>query len=32
MNGKERLQAAIKGESVDRVPIWLREGFPLSGN
>jgi len=24
------LTAALKGEPVDRVPIWLREGFPLS--
>ena len=27
MTGKERMLAAIKGEPVDRVPIWLREGF-----
>lgn len=30
MTGKERLTAALKGEPVDRVPIWLREGFPVS--
>ena len=29
MTGKERLTAALKGEPVDRVPIWLREGFPI---
>lgn len=27
MTGKERMLAAIKGEPVDRVPIWIREGF-----
>ena len=29
MTGKERLRAAMKGEALDRVPIWLREGFFL---
>ena len=29
MNSKERLLAAFRGEEVDRVPIWLREGFPV---
>jgi len=29
MTGKERMQAAILGQPVDRVPIWLREGFDL---
>jgi len=29
MTGKQRLTAALKGEPVDRVPIWLREGFPI---
>lgn len=28
MNGRERITAALRGEPVDRVPIWLREGFP----
>ncbi|MBT3275485.1 MAG: hypothetical protein HN368_20180 [Spirochaetales bacterium] len=27
MNGRERLAAAMRGDPVDRVPIWLREGF-----
>ncbi|MDP6779859.1 MAG: uroporphyrinogen decarboxylase family protein [Candidatus Latescibacteria bacterium] len=27
MTGKQRMRAAILGEPVDRVPIWLREGF-----
>jgi uroporphyrinogen-III decarboxylase len=27
MTGKERMTAAFRGEPVDRVPIWLREGF-----
>ena len=27
MTGKERMLAAILGRPVDRVPIWLREGF-----
>ena len=27
MNGRERLTAAMRGDKVDRVPIWLREGF-----
>jgi len=35
MTGKERFRAAMHGEPVDRVPIWLREGFdfhlPLPG-
>ena len=30
MTGKQRLIAAIEGEPVDRVPIWLREGFPIA--
>jgi uroporphyrinogen-III decarboxylase len=30
MTGKQRLWAAIKGEPVDRAPIWLREGFPVT--
>ena len=29
MTGRERLFAAMRGEAVDRVPIWLREGFEL---
>ena len=29
MTGRERMQAAFRGEEVDRVPIWLREGFPV---
>jgi uroporphyrinogen-III decarboxylase len=29
MTGKQRLWAAIRGERVDRAPIWLREGFPI---
>ncbi len=29
MTGRERMQAAMLGESVDRAPIWLREGFDL---
>jgi uroporphyrinogen-III decarboxylase len=31
MTGKQRLLAAIKGESVDRPPLWLREGFNIGG-
>ena len=31
MTGKERLLAAMRGEEVDRAPIWLREGFPVLG-
>jgi hypothetical protein len=27
MTGKEQMMAASRGEPVDRVPIWLREGF-----
>ncbi|MFI3213294.1 MAG: hypothetical protein R3Y24_08115 [Eubacteriales bacterium] len=27
MSGKERLKAALLGEEVDRIPLWLREGF-----
>ncbi|MCX7016101.1 MAG: hypothetical protein NTW86_26675 [Candidatus Sumerlaeota bacterium] len=27
MTGKQRMRAAILGEPIDRVPIWLREGF-----
>jgi uroporphyrinogen-III decarboxylase len=30
MTGKQRLEAALRGEPVDRVPIWLREGFPIA--
>lgn len=30
MTGRERLMAAMRGEPVDRVPIWLREGFPIT--
>ncbi len=32
MNSKQRLTAALRGEEVDRVPIWLRDrgaGIPL---
>jgi uroporphyrinogen-III decarboxylase len=29
MTGRERLLAAMRGEPVDRAPIWLREGFEL---
>ncbi len=29
MTGRERLTAALLGREVDRVPIWLREGFPI---
>jgi uroporphyrinogen-III decarboxylase len=29
MTSKQRLEAALRGEAVDRVPIWLREGFPI---
>jgi uroporphyrinogen-III decarboxylase len=29
MTGKQRLAAALRGEPVDRAPIWLREGFPI---
>jgi uroporphyrinogen-III decarboxylase len=32
MNGRERLWAAIRGEPVDRPPIWLREGFNIGGD
>ena len=32
MTGKERLLAAIKGETVDRPPTWLREGFNIGGD
>ena len=32
MTGRERLLAAIRGEVVDRPPIWLREGFNIGGN
>lgn len=32
MTGRERLLAAIKGEPVDRPPIWLREGFNIGGD
>ena len=29
MTGEERLKAAMRGEAVDRVPIWLREGMAV---
>ncbi len=29
MTPRQRLEAAYRGEAVDRVPIWLREGFPV---
>jgi uroporphyrinogen-III decarboxylase len=29
MTGRERLLAALRGQPVDRVPIWLREGFEV---
>ncbi len=32
MTGAERLLAAIKGDPVDRPPIWLREGFNIGGD
>jgi uroporphyrinogen-III decarboxylase len=32
MQGKERLYSAIKGDPVDRPPIWLREGFNIGGD
>jgi hypothetical protein len=32
MTGKQRLLAAIRGEPVDRPPIWLREGFNIGGD
>ena len=32
MDGKKRIFAAIKGENVDRPPIWLREGFNTDRN
>jgi uroporphyrinogen-III decarboxylase len=31
MTGKERLLAAITGKTVDRPPVWLREGFNIGG-
>lgn len=31
MTGKERLTAALKGEKVDRVPLWPREGLEYKG-
>jgi len=31
MTSAERLLAAYRGEAVDRVPVWLREGFPPFG-
>lgn len=30
MTSKQRLMAALRGEPVDRVPIWLREGFAIT--
>ncbi|OPZ22678.1 MAG: methylcobalamin:coenzyme M methyltransferase [candidate division BRC1 bacterium ADurb.BinA364] len=27
MNNKQRMEAALRGDPVDRPPIWLREGF-----
>jgi uroporphyrinogen-III decarboxylase len=32
VTGKERLLAAIRGDDVDRPPIWLREGFNIGGD
>ena len=29
MTQKELFLAALRGEEVDRVPVWLREGFPI---
>ena len=29
VSSRERLFAAMRGEPVDRVPIWMREGFPV---
>jgi uroporphyrinogen-III decarboxylase len=29
MSSRERLFAAMRGQPVDRVPIWMREGFPV---
>lgn len=29
MTPRQRLEAAYRGDPVDRVPIWLREGFPI---
>lgn len=29
MTSRQRLFAAMRGEPVDRVPIWMREGFPV---
>ena len=29
MTPKERFSAAMRGDPVDRPPIWLREGFPI---
>jgi uroporphyrinogen-III decarboxylase len=31
MSSADRLLAAYRGEAVDRVPVWLREGFPPFG-
>jgi len=31
VTGKERMYAAIRGDDVDRPPIWLREGFNIGG-
>jgi uroporphyrinogen-III decarboxylase len=32
VTGKERLLAALRGQEVDRPPIWLREGFNIGGD
>ncbi len=32
MTSKQRIRAAMKGEPVDRPPIWLREGFNIGGD
>ena len=31
MTARERLEAAYRGDPVDRVPLWFREGFPFLG-
>ncbi len=31
MTGRARMRAALRGEPVDRPPIWLREGFCIHG-
>ena len=32
MTGRQRLLAALRGEPVDRPPIWLREGFNIGAD